>query len=407
MLEDFMGCDMMLALAPATAKQHTLLGLNLHGAGPQRLRLQHFPAAHHPHDDVIHAAHRQLPQARQTCAVLGVQPEGGWGFVFGCNEHRLAIGVARWRSRLTSEQPGLTGPELTRLALERSHSAHHAVEVLSDLIAHHGHGAADDADSVFLIADPNGACVLEVADSCWALLDCPHTRAVADVGLIRQDWQRLSHGLAERVIQSGWWQDDGTKVDFAGCLGSADADHSWGLKRWSKATVSLAQQHGALDAYLMRRLLAEHFDKSVSSHALTPPGTRRWVSIVGRLDAPGLPLLWCARGHLESPVFFPLPVGVDLPEAWTAATLADTSPSTPAAAERLQHQFDQDAEEFLTECRQLQGGGEAAALRRLAQAMMQKHVEQWELAQRRRVDGPTTAVRRPARDEEMAGYAFG
>src|SRR5262245_2083185 len=119
-----MGCDMMLALAAATAERHALLGLNLHGAGPQRLRLQHVPAAHHPHDAAIPTSLLLLPQVRQTCAVLGVQPDDGWGFVFGCNEHGLAIGVARWRSRQTSEQPGLTGPELARLALERSHSTH-------------------------------------------------------------------------------------------------------------------------------------------------------------------------------------------------------------------------------------------------------------------------------------------
>lgn len=402
-----MGCDMMLALAPATAERHTLLGLNLHGAGPRRLRLQHIPAAHHPHDAVIRTRQLQLAQSRQTCAVLGVQLEDAWGFVFGCNEHRLAVGVARWRSRLTSEQPGLVGPELTRLALERSHSTHHAVEVITDLIARHGHGTSEEADSVFLIADQDSACILEVAGSSWALMDCPQTRAVADVGLIRQDWQRLSPGLAERVIQNGWWRDDGTKVDFAGCLGSADADHTWGLKRWSKATVNLAQQHGALDAYLLRRLLADHYDKGVRSHKLTPPGTRRWLSVVSRLDAPGTPIVWCARGHLESPVFFPLAVGADLPDAWTSQPLAEQTPVTRAIAERLQHQFDQDAEEFLAESRHLQSAGEIAALRRLAQAMMQKHVEQWESAQRRRMDAAASAMRRPARDEEMAGHAFG
>ncbi len=400
-----MGCDMMLALAPATAERHTLLGLNLHGAGSPRLRLQHVPAAHHPHDDVIRTTQLELPQARHTCAALGVQPEGVWGFVFGCNEHRLAVGVARWRSRLTSDQPGLTGPELTRLALERSHSTHHAVEVITDLIARHGHGTPDEADSVFLIADQHSACVLEAAGSCWALLDCTHPRAVGDVALIRQDWQRLSPGLAERVIQNGWWHDDGTKMDFAGCL-SASAEHTWGLKRWSKATVALAQQHGALDAFVLRRLLADHYDASVRRHKLAPLGTRRWASLVARLDAPGMPLLWCAGGDGEAPVYFPLPVGAELPEAWSARPLAE-HPATQALAERLQAQVDQDAEEFLAESQELHSGGDRAGLRPLAQALMQKHVELWEAAERRRVDVPVATVRRPARDEDVAEYAFG
>src|SRR5262245_2972715 len=246
-----MGCDMVLARDSATAARHTLLGVNFLDAGRQRLHLHSISAANHPLDAALPLSQLIIPQARQTAAVLGVQMEGAWGFVFGCNDQRVAVGVARWRSRLPQSGSGLSGAELTRLALERGRSARHAIEVLTDLIARFGQRDGDDpaAHAVFLVADPHEACVLETAGTHWAQLECSETRAVADVGLIRQDWKRLSHGLAEQVIKNGWWNDDGTKLDFAGSMGINDAAHAWGLKRWSKATLALAQRQGSLDAY--------------------------------------------------------------------------------------------------------------------------------------------------------------
>ncbi len=405
-----MGCDMMLACDTATAARHTLLGINLFDAGRQRLHLLSVSAANHPLDALVQTSQLELPQARQTSAVLGIQPDDAWGFLFGCNDQRVAGGVARWRSRLPPSGPGLTGPELTRLALERGRSALHAVEVLTDLIARHGHRDADDpaAHAVFLIADANEACVLEVAGQCWALLECSQTRAVADVGLIRQDWKRLSPGLAELAIAKGWWNDDGTKLDFAGSLGLNDAEHAWGLKRWSKATLALAQRHGALDAHALRQLLAEQHDTCVRRHELAPRSTRHLASAVARLDAPGLPLLWFARGPVEAPLYFPLVVGAELPALLGARSSSEQPALSQALVERLQNQFDQDAEEYLAEAKGLHERGESVARGRLAQAMMHRHAEQWEAAPGRRLDQPAAAVPRPARaEEELAPYAFG
>ena len=69
------------------------------------------------------------------------------------------------------------------------------------------------------IADGSEAYVLETCGRYWALLECGHTRAVTDAALIRQDWHRLAPGLADFVIEKGWWQDDGSKIDFVRTLG--------------------------------------------------------------------------------------------------------------------------------------------------------------------------------------------
>jgi hypothetical protein len=398
-----MGCDMLVARGPATVSGHTLFGLNLFDTVRRRLRLRQLPASYHSPDEVIYTPHLELPQVRQTCSVLGVQTDNAWGFEFGCNEHRVAIGVARWCSRFDA-QPGLTGSELTRLALERSHSAFQAVEVLTDLIARHGQCDPDTTapSAVFLIADGQEACVLEVAGSCWALLECPEARAVSDVGLIRQDWQRLAPGLAEQAIQHGWWHDDGTKLDFVGSLGQSDPAHAWSLKRWSRATLALAQQQGALDALMLRRLLTDHFETCVRRHPLAPKKMRRLGSVVARLDGSEAPLIWFAAGSTSTPLYFPLPVGAELPEVWS--TQPPDEDGIREGADRLQGQFDQDAEDFVAESAQLTSHGEGAARRRLAHAMMQKHLEQCELEIRRRDVPKVVAVGGAARDDELVPF---
>jgi hypothetical protein len=403
-----MGCDMLVALGSATVQGHTLFGLNWFDTSRQRLRLRSFQPSYHSPDETIQTRHVELPQIRQTGGVLGIQPENSWGLVFGCNETGVAVGVAQWRSQLVGSGPGLTGTELTRLALERSHSARHAAEVLTDLIARHGQGdpSTEAPDSVFLIADAHEACVLEVAGNCWALLECPESRAVSDAGLIRQDWQRLSPGLADRAIQSGWWHDDGTKLDFVGSLGGRAAD-PWSLKRWSKATLALAQHQGSLDVYGLRRLLAEHFEKCARGSAPTDSKPRRCATLAARLPKQGAPVVWFAGGASAAPLHFPLLADAPLPEAWTTRPPHDDAPIPRSLVERLQNSFDQDAEEFFLEAQPLRERGEQPAVRRLAQALMHKHLEQWEEARNRPASLTSAAVSALKRDEELAPFAFG
>src|SRR5581483_4207307 len=173
--------------------------------------------------------HVALPQARQTWTVLGQQPAGCWGFTHGLNEHQVAVGVTGWYSRL---------------ARERSQSSRQAIDVLTDLIARHGQGGASGdgpTDHVFLIADPAEAYVLEAAGRYWALQECRQTRAVTDAPLTRQDWRRLAPGLATLALEQGWWQDGGSKLDFAGCLDAKHPSHALARRRWGRASVALAQ----------------------------------------------------------------------------------------------------------------------------------------------------------------------
>jgi hypothetical protein len=395
-----MANDMMVALGTACVHGRTLFGLNHHTLPGTASQLWRFEGSMHALDETIALSHLRLPQTRQTYAVLGQQPEGQWGLTHGINEHQLAIGVTGWYSRLPRAQEGLTGADLARLALERSHSCLQAVDVLTSLIGRYGQcseTAEGPADHVFLLADPNEAYILEAAGRYWALMECRQTRVATGVALTRQDWSRLAPGLADFAVAQGWWQDDGSKLDFTGCLDSRHAGHTAARRRWGRASVALAQQAGAIDGHLFRHLLDEQGEKS---RALLPVGVeQREGSFLAEL-VPGqaAPLAWCAFGPPAYALYFPLcplgalPVAFGLPAHPESPSIAQCIRQLPELVrsgrvelgsmaemlERLQTLFDQDAEQFLQKARTAGPGGSGS----LATTLMQRHAEMFEEAWR-------------------------
>jgi hypothetical protein len=412
-----MGGDILVALGPATVQRRPLFGLNCLGAGQERAQLAALPSGLHSADEKLRLPGGEIAQVRQTLAVLGLQTPGVWGLTSGVNERHVAVGVAHWRSRLPQARAGLSATDLARLALERSHCARQAIDVLSDFIARFGLGGEvqtgnEASDAVFLIADSEEAYALEAAGTFWALVECQHVRAVSDAALIRQDWLRLAPGLAEHALEHGWWPDNGTKLDFAGCVGHGQEVATAALRRWGRATLLLAQHNGALDIGCFRNLLAEHYQACAAKVPAPSDRARRLAAVAVELTGEGAPIVWNAVDAAGGQVFFPLVVGAELPTEWLEATLPVLRHYGADDRERLQGQFDQDAREFSADARQLHQSGEPATARRLAQVLMQKHVEQWQqecYGPKARLHGPSRSApkRLSAAEQDAVAYAFG
>ncbi len=390
-----MGSDMFVALKEASANQTTLFGLNYQAEAKQCHTVQIVPGMIHEPGEVTHTSTAAVPQTRQTFAVLGVQPLDRWGFLHGVNENRVAVGVTSWKSRRPSGPGALSGPDLVRLALQRSRGAHHAFEVLTDLLEHYGETPSHGSnDHIFLIADSTEAFVLEASGRYWAMLECSSTRAVTDAAMIRQDWRRLAPGLADFATERGWWTDDGNKLDFVRCLGEKNAQTTAAQKRWGHASLALAQQHGAIDLYFLRRMLADHDavngDLGLGTNPTAPAGS--FLVDLAYVGHP--PLAWVAFGGSKEPLYFPLCLVGELPlvfaEGIPAAfsieqcvqeleSLSQGKENDQArltgALERLQTCFDQDAEDFLAKARAFQVQGKPYLIGQLATEMMHKHVE--------------------------------
>ena len=418
-----MGSDMVVALKQASANGATLFGLNHHAAVDQRHAVRWVPGQMHIPGEISLSATLKVPQARQTYAVLGIQPIGEWGFTHGVNEHKVTAGVTQWRSRLPVEQAALSGHDLVRLALERGRSAHHAVEVLTDLLEHYAPGINDGANGyIFLIADANEAYVLETAGHFWALLECSHTRVVTDAAMIHQDWQRLAPGLASHVIEKGWWQDDGSKIDFIRCFGDSAEKCKFAHKRWGHASLALAQQQGAIDAHFLRRMLADHFTQNRDSIPGIEPMTLA-TSFIVELSKREEPMLaWVAFGTPRVALYFPLCLNGDLPGAFAEGTPESLTiqqrtvelqkvaqgqdrAKLTSALERLQTRFDQDADDFFSKAHDYTHHGKPHLVGQIATEMMHSHVELFDKECRHLLGIEDAMSPRVAETEEVLFFA--
>jgi secernin len=415
-----MGCDMVVALAPATGNSLAYLAANSHRPVGEAQTVQLVPGRTFAAGESAQAPFVLVQQVRQTHTVLAAGPQGSWGYLQGVNDHRVAVGVSSWQSRFQMDRPGLLGPDLVRLVLERAGSARHGLEVLTDLIVRHGQGSfanspegegeGECGDHIFLIADPQEAFAVEAAGSAWAAQEIGQVRAAGDVAVIRQDWNRLAPGLADRAIAEGWWEEDGSKLDFLGALCETPTGKASALRRWGRITWLIEKQNGHIDGPFLRRLLADHYESTpyevdpldgpavktpVCQHAQGDATVATAVSGVVQISqnetAP--PVYWVALGPPCLSVHFPLLLDGELPAGFAEAGdiwLKMEQLTTYGCRNRrcwqrlrdllgrLQTRFEQELEEFLTEAAVLKQRGEIQQMRRLASSMMQSHVERLE-----------------------------
>jgi secernin len=397
-----MGCDMVVALGPATADRQTLFGQNCHQAsGVPALRLA--PGREFALGEKTPTQFLELDQVRKTHTVLGSQAPGCWGYQHGLNEFHLAMGCSTFVTRLSGQQPGLIGPDLVRLALERCRTARQAVDLVATLVERHGQGAFPscpelaETDAGLLIADPNEAFAVEACGHFWVHQEVRQTRAVCDLCIIRQDWDRIAHGLAGLAADRGWWPADGSKLDFGGALGMTAADQAGELRRWGRATLLLEEQNGHIDHAFLRRLLGDHYDGEpdeidprehcvgplpLCRHSSMAVGSVTGASFVAALPAAptSFPLLSCAFGPPCSCLYLPIFLDGDpwLSQSGSLVGLAhrlqhlafQASPNRECTAllqenlDRLQYQLDQETAGFAGENEQLKRQRDLPELRR-------------------------------------------
>ncbi len=417
-----MGCDMVVALGRATVDGRTLFGQNLARPIGEGHRLCRTAGREYSPGEKIHTQYLEIPQVRQTCTVLGWRPEPWWGYGHGVNEHGVVLGCAVLDNQWPCSEPGLTGGDLVRLALERAPTARKAVDLIGSLVERHGQSPPpgnvppSGSDNSFLIADTTEAFALETAGHHWVCQEIQEVRAASNVTLIRQDWDHISCGLASAAIAQGLWPADGSKIDFAGTLSECPTGHASGLRRWGRATLLLEQQNGHIEAPFLRRLLSDHYEGThfeidprrrtpgpvpLCRHGQGPGGRITVASIVAQIGAgqPQLPILWYAFGPPCDHVYFPLFLEGDLPRAyllgsregaalsfWQGLSRIDQMPwANPRRWEqlredlgRLQGRFDQEAEEFAEEGLALRRQDNAVELARRATALMEHHLELFE-----------------------------
>jgi secernin len=401
-----MGCDMLVALSRATRDGSTLFGHNCNRPAGEDLVLLRVEGRGFAPGERVQAGTLALPQVRRTWTVLASRCPGQWGYQHGINEKGVSIGLTTIRTKRRAATDALTGPDLVRLGLERAASARQAVDVMTDLASRYGQGLPEaEIDPAFLVADGHEAFVIEMFGSHWAMQHVGEVRAVSDICHLRQDWDHLSHGLADLAITQGWWPANGSKLDFAGAVAHRSEEDRSSMRRWGRATLLLEQFNGQIDQSLLRRVLGDHFDgcadevdpssttraesaATLCRHGATASVLRTAASLITQTRGDdALPIAWYSFGPPCTSVYFPLLLVGELPfefqrtpsrvgSRWRLEG-ADISVQR-AVLTALQERFDEETREFTAEAASLRRRGEGDRLARLAELFMQHNLECWE-----------------------------
>ena len=133
------------------------------------------PARDHPEGALVRCTYLEIPQVAHTYATLLSRPFWMWGAEIGANEHGVTIGNEAVFTSEPYAKSGLTGMDMIRLALERAKDREQAVGVIVDLLETHGQGGGCGFEkrsftyhNSFIVADREGATVLETAGRKWA-----------------------------------------------------------------------------------------------------------------------------------------------------------------------------------------------------------------------------------------------
>lgn len=222
---------------------------------PQLLRW--YAAAAHPAGATVDCTWSTIPQVTSTHAVVLSQPWWMWGAEMGANEHGVVIGNEAVFTRRTGAAgaPGsageLLGMDLVRLGLERAVSRADAVEVIVTLLERHGQGGSCSHehprfsyDNSYIVADPDGATVLETAGRQWATEEVAGSRSISNGLTITGFAERHADLLRGRVAACAVRRDlttrsasvAGTPVDLMRAL----RDHGGPAPAWHPVNGALS-----------------------------------------------------------------------------------------------------------------------------------------------------------------------
>jgi len=347
-------CDTIVVLAPHTRTGATILAKNSDRSPYECQPLAQAPHRVHPEGATVHCQYVEIPQVRETAAVIGSRPFWLWGFEHGLNEHGVAIGNEAVLTRETLPSTGLLGMDLVRLGLERSKTAREATEIIGALIERYGQGGSAQYDvdfrycGSFIIADHADAYVLESSGRQWI------ARRVEDRACISNrltiDTGSLGSPDVESYARARGWCDHESEspFDFAAAYSSRNAGkdksdplHARGRLARSRELVS---RNGRRTIREMLAILRDHGARGEMPPA-GDPATREdsptlcmhgsaagtTASMVAELPAPDadtIPVLWASLAAPCTSIAFPLFVAGTLPPVLSAGS-EKPSPDSP------------------------------------------------------------------------------
>jgi secernin len=266
-----LACDTYVALENATKDGSVLFGKTSCRQNNECQWQAHYPRKSYGRNEMLQATHMQIPQVPMTYEVRGGQPYWGWGFEYGMNEYGVCIGneLINTKDPVYPAEDGksLTGLDLVRLGLERGKTAYEAMHIIIDLIEKYGQngnctnlpGDAYIYWNSFLIADPNGAWVLETSDKNWVAKKVKDVYAISNIATIRTIYDECSKDLVTHAVEQGWCKAD-EPFDFAKYYTNFHIWPYYGETKLARSTSMLKENYGKVDLNTMMSIQRDHYE---------------------------------------------------------------------------------------------------------------------------------------------------
>lgn len=353
-MHDLLSCDTSVIVPPLTADGSVIFAKNSDRSVNECQPLVHIPRGVHPKGGTLRTQYLDIPQVQTTWEVIGSAPYWLWGFEMGVNEWGVTIGNEAVHTREPTHEQALIGMDLVRLGLERATAAEEAVRVIGALVEEYGQGGSCEAtgyrtyENSFIVADADGAWVLETAGHRWVATRVRERAAISNLLTIDGPWHAGSPGVREHAEAQGWWREEG---GFARAYQDPKTDLSTRICRLERARTVLGGFDQGVGVPEMMAVLRDHGDGDIPtgaqplpticmhSNPAFPGETAAGMVVQIRPNRPQLltTTIWTAFGSPCLSVFRPVyPFAVGLPEHLGRGTKAFDPESPWWVFERLQ-----------------------------------------------------------------------
>ncbi|MFX1278678.1 MAG: C69 family dipeptidase [Promethearchaeota archaeon] len=258
-------CDTFVALGNASKDGTTIFGKNSDRPYDEAQLIVYVPRTKYEDGEILKCTHIEIPQVKETEAVLLSQPWWMWGAEMGTNEHGVVMGNEAVYTLEPIRSVGLLGMDLLRLGLERGKTARDALDIIVNLLETYGQGggcAYNDPTWVYhnsyIIADPNEAFVLETADKWWIAEKVKNVRSISNNISIRGKGDLRRKGIIQHAIERNFCKDE-EDFDFAETFSGSPVNYIPSpYSREGKGYKLLNKNIGNITPRLMMDFLREH-----------------------------------------------------------------------------------------------------------------------------------------------------